>query len=62
MRTMPILVTNLTNFWSLANGTYLHGDYTMTAWTKNIDCLGYNMLGKLHLEEKIKNSEKLTFE
>jgi hypothetical protein len=40
-----ILVTNSSNRWSLQGGVYLHNDYTITAWVKNLVCSRINRVG-----------------
>jgi hypothetical protein len=44
-----ILVTDSTSYWSLPNGVYLIGDYTITAWVKNLGCSGINRIGTFFL-------------
>ncbi len=40
-----ILSTNMNNFWTVANGVYMSGDYTITAWVKNLQCNLNNRIG-----------------
>jgi hypothetical protein len=54
-----ILVNSSTSWWRLPDGVYLYGDYTITAWVKNLGCgTKYNFIGLWH---KFKNSLSLFF-
>ncbi len=40
-----LVANSSTSGWNLANGVYLSGDFTITAWIRNLDCNGYNSTG-----------------
>ncbi len=48
-----ILVNGWASRWNLPDGVYLYGDYTITAWVKNLDCSinNFNRIGlsQIHL-------------
>jgi hypothetical protein len=39
-----VLVNSSSNYWNIASGVYFAGNYTITAWVKNIACSN-NYLG-----------------
>jgi hypothetical protein len=39
-----VFMVNSTSMWTLPPAPYLVGDYTITLWAKNFDCIPYNFL------------------
>ncbi len=39
-----LLITSMSGYWSMPNGVFVSGDYTMMAWVKNLACTHNNMI------------------